>query len=323
VVLGRLNPEYFLGGELPLDPGLAHGSVLTLALELGISVEDAAQAIVELAVENMANAIRLLCADRGIDYRSLVLMAFGGAGPLHAALIGRRLGLELLVIPPEPGLASALGALVADLRVDRRVTRSFRSDEPAGGELRAALEALADEAMRTLHEEGQAVAPAVIVSAACRYVGQNYEQDVSVPLEDAGDLLELVASRFHAQHEAIYGYRLEDAIVEIVHLGATAVDTGHASGLGSRPVQTDPGPAAKRPVFFKDQGWTDIEIMRRNAIPVGIALAGPLVIEEHDSTVLVLDGQQVRRHETGALILESLVSAEQRTPAIRGSAVVG
>jgi N-methylhydantoinase A len=323
VVLGRLNPDYFLGGELPLDPELARAAVQTLGQGLGLGVEDTAQAIVELAVENMANAIRLLCADRGVDYRSLVLMAFGGAGPLHASLIGRRLGLEMLVIPPEPGLASALGALVADLRVDRRVTRSFRSDEPAGGELRAALHALADEALRTLHEEGQALAPAVIVSAACRYVGQNYEHEVSIALEEPGDLIELVADRFHALHEATYGYRLEDATVEIVHLGATAVDDTRASGLGVPRVQSNPRPAGQRPVFFKDQGWTDTEIVHRDSIPVGVPLAGPIVIEEHDSTVLVLDGQQASRHETGALILESLVAPGERTATIRGSAVVG
>lgn len=104
VVLGRLNPEYFLGGELPLDAERARAAVATLGGVLGLELEEAAQAIIELAVENMANATRLLCADRGIDYRSLDLIAFGGAGPLHAALIARRLGLRRIVIPPSPAL---------------------------------------------------------------------------------------------------------------------------------------------------------------------------------------------------------------------------
>jgi N-methylhydantoinase A len=315
VVLGRLDPDYFLGGELPLDADRAHTAVATLCGHLGLGVEDAAQAIIELAVENMANAIRLLCADRGIDYRSLDLIAFGGAGPLHAALIARRLGLGRVVIPPEPGLASAFGALVADLRVDRTVTRSLRSDSSSAEELRAELTSLAREALGALHEEGQPVDPLALLSLGCRYLGQNYEQEVAIALDEDGDLLAAALARFHAQHEAIYGYCLPDAPMEIVRLTVTAIDTGRAA-----PPQvalrepTEPAELRQRAAFFKDDGWVQTDVHKRSQLPVAVSLAGPLVIEEPDSTVLVLDGQCVRLHHTGALILELAPDARTAHP---------
>ena len=127
-MLGRLNPDYFLGGAVPLDAELARRAVEPIAAQLGCAVDGAAHAIVDVACENMASAVRLLCADRGLDYRRFDLMAFGGAGPLHAGALARRIGLARVLVPPSPGLASAFGAQAADLRVDRRLTRVLRSD---------------------------------------------------------------------------------------------------------------------------------------------------------------------------------------------------
>ena len=309
VVLGRLNPDYFLGGELQLDLARAHASVESLCEPLGLGLEETAQAIIELAVENMVNAIRLLCADRGVDYRSLELMGFGGAGPLHAALISRRLGVERVIVPPEPGLASALGALVADLRVDKHLTRNFRSDEEVTDDLRDALQRLAADALRTLHEEGNPAAPTVLTTAACRYVGQNFEQAVAVDRE-SDDLMSVVSKRFHAAHEAQYGYRLPDATVEIVHLGATALDTARVPDISAPQAGTPEHADALRPVFFKGLGWVDTPIIHRDSLAVGRAVSGPAVIEEHDSTVLVLDGQRAVKHEAGALIIDSHVDQD-------------
>src|SRR5205823_12658903 len=100
LVLGRLNPDYFLGGELRLDPELARRALEPVAARLGLSLEDAAQAVVDVAVENMANAIRLVAAERGLDYRRFALAAFGGAGPLHAAQLAARVGLGQVLVPP-------------------------------------------------------------------------------------------------------------------------------------------------------------------------------------------------------------------------------
>ena len=306
VVLGRLNPRFFLGGELTLDPELAHHAVSVLGARMGYQPEQAAQAILELAVENMAGTIRLLCADRGVDYRALDLMAFGGAGPLHAGLIAQRLGITRIVVPPHPGLVSAFGALVAELRVDRQITTAISTETSHEGELRAALSELAGIALRALTEEGSPRSPIVATSAGCRYVGQNYEQDVPIPHQTEGDLLRSTLDRFHEQHESRYGYRLPDAGMEIVRLSAVAVDadrlhTGaYAQFDGSEERLDD-----TRSVFFKDQGWVQTPVINRAMLPIGETVEGPLVIEEIDSTILVLDGRCATRHASGAVIVET------------------
>ncbi len=180
VVLGRLNPDYFLGGELPLDTERARVAVAQIAEGLGCDVEQAAHSIIEVACDNMANAIRLLCADRGLDYRRFELMAFGGAGPLHASLLARRVGVRGVIVPPNPGLTSAFGAQAAELRVDRRVTRLLRSDRVGQAELSSVITAVTEQAQAELMEEG-ATDPVVVITVSCRYLGQNFEQDVVAP----------------------------------------------------------------------------------------------------------------------------------------------
>src|SRR5262249_5502797 len=157
---------------------------------LGVSVEESAQAIVEVATENMANAIRLLATNRGLDYRRFELMAFGGAGPLHAALLARRVGLAGTIVPPSPGLTSAFGTPAADLRVDRRMTRVSRSDQASHAELREGLERIGREALDELGAESEVREPVLILTVSCRYLGQNYEQDVPVTLK-TDDLVRL------------------------------------------------------------------------------------------------------------------------------------
>jgi N-methylhydantoinase A len=304
LVLGRLNANYFLGGELRLDPGRARAAVARSAERLGGSVEDTAQAIVDVAVENMAGAVRLLCAARGLDYTRFDLMAFGGAGPLHGAQLARRVGLRRVVVPPSPGLTSAFGALAADLRVDRRLTRLLRSDLAADGELAASVRRLVAETLEELAGEGAGGEPLVLVTVSARYLGQNYEQDVPVPV-DAGDgLVELVVERFHEQHRRAYGYRLDGTVVELVHLNATAIERRAPPPSPPLAPGRAPEPVALRPVYLGAAGWAETPIYRRPSLGAGATLAGPAVIEEVDSTTLVLYGQVVRTHESGCLILE-------------------
>ena len=173
LVLGRLNPAYFLGGEMPLDTSSRTGRSSGSRAQLGREVEHAAHAIVGVACENMANAIRLLCADRGLDYRRFDLMAFGGAGPLHAGALARRVGLARVLVPPSPGLASAFGAQAADLRVDRRLTRVLRTDTATDPELREAVSRIASEALDELRAEGGGGAdPTLVVTASAGTSGR-------------------------------------------------------------------------------------------------------------------------------------------------------
>src|SRR5206468_9839374 len=128
LVLGRLNPDYFLGGKVRLDRSAAERAIAAVAEQLGMDVTQAAQAIIDVTNENMANAIRVLSIDRGLDPRDFALVAFGGAGPLHAAALARRMGMARVVVPPHPGLGSAFGALIADLQVNKVHSKNFRSD---------------------------------------------------------------------------------------------------------------------------------------------------------------------------------------------------
>jgi N-methylhydantoinase A len=325
LVLGRLNPDFFLGGSIPLDAQRAHAAIETAAQQLGSSIEDAAQAIVELAVENMAGAVRLLAADRGLDFRHFDLMAFGGAGPLHGSLLARRVGLPAVITPPHPGLVSALGALAADLRVDKRVTKALRSDLTSDEELRSALSALAADALAELRREGEVDDPLLVLSASCRYLGQNFEQDVTVSLDAGADLLAQTVGRFHEVHERAYGYRIEDAAVEIVHLGAVAIQAGRPLPPIALREGTAATPVAQRPVYFKEEGWISVPIYRRELLGAQSVLHGPAIVEEMDTTILVLDRQRASVREGGILLIEEADGQRGGQPRVPATAreVVG
>jgi N-methylhydantoinase A len=302
LVLGRLNPDYFLGGQVPLDSERARAAVTPIADRLGLLLEEGAQAIVEVATENMANAIRLLATNRGLDYRRFDLMAFGGAGPLHAALLARRVGLAGVLVPPSPGLTSAFGTLAADLRVDRRTTRVLRSDLARDADLRAGLEQVAHEALAELGAESEVRDPSLVLTVSCRYLGQNFEQDVGVTLE-TDDLVRLTTEGFHDVHERTYGYRIAEGVVEFVYLTAVAIEHRDAPSAVTLPDLGEPQPFASRPVYYKEIGWVETPIYRRELLGIGVELRGPLVVEEVDSTTLVLDGQVVRTHPHGSLLI--------------------
>jgi N-methylhydantoinase A len=231
-------------------------------------------------------------------------MSFGGAGPLHAALLARRIGLRRVIVPPSPGLASAFGAQAANLRVDRRLTRVFRSDLTTDAELRSAVEQIGRAALDELLSEGSAGKPVLMVSVSARYVGQNFEQEVTVPLDVDGDLVRLMAERFHEQHRRTYGYSLDAAVVEFVHLNATAAEVRESPRPSFLAGGSDGKPGELRPVYFKETGWVETPIYRRASLALGAALDGPAVLEEVDSTTLVLAGQVAHVDPTGNLLIE-------------------
>jgi N-methylhydantoinase A len=310
LVTGRLNPDYFVGGELPLDPERARAAVGAVAERLGGTAEEAADAIIDVACNNMTNAIRLLCAERGLDYRALRLMAFGGAGPLHAAFLARSLGVADVVIPPNPGLVSAFGAQAADLRVDRRLTRPGRSDLVGDAELRAGVEQVAREALAELRAEGARREPTLMLSVSCRYLGQNFEQEVPVPTDVPEALVEELVERFHRVHEHMYGYRLAGTVVEFIHLNATALETRSVPSLSVPMGDDDAEPVDVRPVYLKRAGWVEAPVYRRAALGPAQVIAGPAIVEEVDSTTLVLDDQQLRVDPSGSLLMGARVAGE-------------
>jgi N-methylhydantoinase A len=304
LVTGRLDPSYFLGGEMALDVGKADAAVETIGRALGIATPEAASAIISVSVENMVGAVRLVTVDRGYDYREFDLVAFGGAGPLHGAEIVRRMGMRQLVVPPSPGLASALGAVIADHRVDRRSTLVRRLNRADAVDVPAELARVAEEARAELaNQYGDRLEGLTIATyVACRYLGQNYEQEVRTfqgPVDKTADLASLIspdaqgflarlAAGFHELHERAYGYALHDATIQTIYLGATATLPGLSVTVEPyHPSRVSPPPSTTRRVFVGDGAWADARIFNRNDLPPGFAVAGPAVIEEVDSTTYV------------------------------------
>ena len=207
---------------MKLDASLARAAIEKLGDELGSDPEETARAVIEVANENIAEAMRLLTVRRGLDPRHFDVVAFGGAGPLHGAAVARSIGARRVIVPPHPGLASAFGTLLADPRVDKAWTHIVRSDAIDLARVNARLDELVGEALEELREEGFEGEPEIERWVSARYDGQNYEEEITVP---TGPLDEESFARlledFHVHYEGIYGYRLEQEVVELVQFTVT------------------------------------------------------------------------------------------------------
>jgi len=291
LVLGRLGPGFFLGGQMRLDAAAAHRKMEELGGALDMSVEQTATAIIDLVNEQMADAIRVLTVERGIDPRRFALVAFGGAGPLHGAAVAAALGMGEVIVPPHPGLTSAFGALAADVRVDKRATRFHRSDLADAAGIDAILSRLQREAVAETREQGFAGEPLVQRSISMRYAGQNYEQDVPVPPGPVtDDALKALLDDFGTAHRRFYGYHFPGEVVELIHFNVTAIGATAAPALPALASGPPPEPRERRAVRIGAGAHPDCPVYRRDALPAGCTLTGPLIVEELDSTTLVPAG---------------------------------
>ncbi|MFN8224824.1 MAG: hydantoinase B/oxoprolinase family protein [Gaiellales bacterium] len=301
LVLGRIDPAYFLGGSVGLDAELAHAALERIGAQIGLDVAATAAAVIEIANEAMATTIRRVAVERGVDPRDFELVAFGGAGPLHAAAIAESIGMRGVIVPPHPGLASAFGTLLADRRVDRRWTHYSRSDTVDIDALTARLETMEREARAELAVEGFSGEPRISRSLSLRYAGQNYERDVAVapgPITAAG-LAEILAA-FHEEHRRTYGYSFPGETVEIIHANVVALGSGAVATPRQLPQAPLPEPTSVRAVRFGDEVMPTPRY-RRDALPRGAVLAGPCIVEEVDSTTLVPPDHQVTVFADGLL----------------------
>jgi N-methylhydantoinase A len=299
VVLGRLNPGYFLGGEMGLDIDGARVAIEErCAKPLGLDVTAAAYGIVEIANAAMVNALNLISVQRGYDPRDFVLVGFGGAGPVHANAIARDAEMPTLLIPRSPGIFSATGLLTTDLKRDAATTIMRRLDELDPAEAEATFVELEAAGRTELQHEGVADdAIEFVRQIDLRYVGQSYE--LTIPAGDG--LLE----RFHAEHDRTYGFAAPEEPVEAVSLRLTSV--GRIAKPPARKLDAGgaPEPKERRPVYYAEaDGYVDCPIYDRYALPAGARLAGPAIVEEFDSTTVVHPGFSVSVDETGNLIIE-------------------
>ena len=289
LLLGRLNPSYFLGGRMPLDVEKAAAALAPLAAALGLDTPATAQAVIETTDENMANALRLLTVEQGIDPREFALMAFGGAGPVHAREVARKLGITRVLIPPHPGLCSAFGALIADPRVDRVLTGLMRSDALDVARVLAAFRRLEAEALDEIAADAPLEQVRLHRSIDMRYAGQNYEREVVLPdAQLTPESLRRALGRFAELHRAQYGFAIEHEVIELVNFRVTAIGKIDAPSMAlPAGAAASAGPVSTRDVYFRASRPAPCPIFRRDGLPAGRRKGGPLVIEEPDSTIVV------------------------------------
>jgi N-methylhydantoinase A len=309
-VLGRV-PTALLQGGLELDLPAAQAAVQKVADGLGLTLEEAAYGILELAAFTMAGAVREVSVKRGRDPRDYALFAYGGAGPLHAAQLAELLGIRRIVVPANPGLGSCLGLLAADVREANVRTFMTREDQIDVAALLARYAELEAQSRAAL--EGQGVDPAAVSTerfADLRYVGMATEITVPVAADVAdADLIGAIAETFHTAHERSYGYAYRgEQLVEIVNV--RVVGTGQGSGLviPSEKEQDGDGAGAvtgSREVYFGPRhGHQACTIVDRDRLTPGDAFPGPAIVEQYDSTVVVPPSWAVRVDGFGNLIIE-------------------
>jgi len=307
LVLGRLSARGLLGGTMPLDKAAAQAAIeAEVAARLGLTLDEAGYGIVRIAVSNMARAIRAVTTERGFDPRRLALIAYGGAGPLHAAEVAVELGMARVIVPPAPGTICARGILVSDISLDYVATLMRRVDDETWSAVLARLAALREEGDAWL--EGEAIPPQarrfeVVIEA--RYLGQNHE--VAVPLGEAAKPgIQPFLQNFAAAHARLHGHALAERPVEIVNLRLKASGrSGEASDVGDAPA-SEVGDLAsgRRQVYFGADGWCETPILQRERLAPRQGIAGPAVIEEMSATTLVLPGQRARLDEGGNIVIE-------------------
>jgi N-methylhydantoinase A len=306
LILGRLDPTYFLGGRMRLDLDRAREAFGSLARALEAEVATVAHAALETADENMANAIRLISVERGYDPRDFALLAFGGAGPLHGRAVASKLGIGRLLIPPHPGLCSAFGALIADWRVDRVWTAFSRSDMLDPARVLSEFARLEREAESELRSDGYAGPIRLTRSIDMRYAGQNYEREVPLPASrlDEKHIVEALG-RFADLHRAFYGFEFEGEVIELINFRLTAVGQMEPPRLARVAEAAGAPPAwATRDVHVGSGGFGPCPIYRRDQLGAGVRLSGPAIVEEEDSTTLIYGGDTLTVLPSGVMSVQ-------------------
>jgi N-methylhydantoinase A len=300
LLLGRIGADRFLGGEMRLDPLAAKRALDTyVAVPLGMSPVAAADGILRIAATAMSYAVKAVTTERGLDAGDFVLVAYGGAGPLHAVVIAREIGIRRVIVPAAPGVFSAFGMLFSDLRYDFVRTWPTRLDDAPFAEIERIYGELENEGRRAV-AAAETTARQVTARRAAdmRYVGQEHAVTVDLPQrvfaaqDRAG-----IKRHFDDMHLARYGTSAPAEPAEIVSLRATVTGIMRkpllakiARGTATPPRQAFTG---KRPVYFHGRGFVATRTFARSALVAGNRIAGPALIEEHASTTVLMPGDKV------------------------------
>ena len=297
-VLGRLRPEQQLGGSVALHVDRARAAVATIAAPFNDDVAAAARAIVDVVNANMARALRVISVERGYDPANFTLVAFGGAGPLHACDLADALGIPQALIPAAPGVLSAAGMLIADITRDAEQGLHLTLRPDGAGEieaLSAAFRGLSEQARAEIASDGYRDGVQVEFAADLRYVGQSHE--LTVPLPVPGDSAE-IRSAFHAAHQERFGFATPETSVEVVTARAKARSQGYQGSLGLG-MESSEAIDRRVPVIWDRERPT--RVLHRSAIAQRID--GPAVILQLDTTTLIPPGWYAEPLDGGCMLL--------------------
>ncbi len=308
LLLGRLNPGSLLGGDMKIHAGLAEEAFRCLASELGVSQEEAAASVVRIANSMMSKILRIVSVERGYDPRGFTLVAFGGAGPMHACALAEELDIGHIVVPPSPGMFSALGLLASDLFHDysRPVIRDAEDADPA--ELESLYGEMEVEGAATLTREG---IPERLRSYRrtldMRYRGQGFELGVDTRKPVTRSSIAESVKAFHAKHREVYGYSAEEEPAEIVNAKLRVIGLLEKPRLRRRRRNRSDQPPDHRKVYYESLGdWMENEVHQRAAL--NRLREGPAVIEQYDATTVVYPGWSYTPDDYGNLVLRRIAS---------------
>ena len=311
LVLGRINPHYVLGGRLKIDAELSKKAVKAkIADPMGIGTEEAALGIVKVVNSNMARAIRVITVEKGHNPSDFTLVAYGGAGPLHAVHLAQEMGIRTVLIPPAPGALCALGLLTADIKKSYVRTAIASYDEMTPEQINAVMSSLRDEGSAWLDSEKVPSERRKFHGIAeMRYVGQNYELQVEIPTENitVSDI-EKMKQDFFVAHEKNYGYYNPNAPVQFVNFRCEA--TGIVKKPNLAELETtldDPSKAeiGRRVVHFEESGAVDCPVYDRAKFGRAERVNGPCIIEQMDSTTVVPPNTWFSIDKFGNLIIRA------------------
>jgi N-methylhydantoinase A len=303
LLLGRINPDNFLEGEMDLAIDKAREIFREkIAATLDLAIEEAALSVIEVANASLAREIRRVTVERGNDPAEFALVAFGGAGPLQAPSAAKEMDIDTIIVPRNPGVFSARGLLIADVRIDE--SHSYRSEDIDAAGIDEQFSELETDLLARFQEQGfEADETLVNRSLDVRYKGQSYELTIDIPESDGNEeTIERMIQAFHDEHARLYGHAMEDEPIEIVTLRVNGYVT--TPELEDTLVATDEDAyKGQRDTYFADAGYLSTDIYQRTALNPGETFAGPAVLEENGSTTIVPPGTTAKVSGHGSVLI--------------------
>ncbi len=310
VVLQTLNPKYLLAGRMTVDQAKAKAAIQSLADHLKLDVMTTAQGIISVVTANMAKAIRVISVQRGHDPRKYTLVSFGGAGPLHSGRLARELDMPRVLVPRNPGILCALGLLLTDLMTNYAQTRLMRLDDGAPAAMAEAFAGLEARANAWFAAEGiGSEARRIRRTVDMRYVGQNYELPVGFPEGQSGNqLLATLRGSFERAHQQMYGYTAPEEPIQAVTFRVEAMGLVRPAEFRAHPkatIRIEEAQIASRDVWMPEhRAFVSAPVYDREKFGPGHKIQGPAIVDQMDSTTVVLPGQTATVDQHLNLIVE-------------------